>query len=296
MKQLAQGVGYSKLPIRNAHAIYVTLAARDFFNASSFAISPNAIPLPDAFVIDKPSSSGGAAANETGYLGAQASIDVSQNMRLQGMTGLSTVYIDNSMGAGTCQLRHKATGHSVTAPPFTQGYYPLLLPEGNEFSFDVTYVDSRSDNLVTLPSFGTYPDSSADISGAGGVFYNYNVESGFLKFCFTDILMPAAQWNTRNLMTGIWYDFPTTIAASNTFQVALNRNVFRKGFLIGNYITAAEPLFVSLHQDNETDALTSSIGLAAGQYIMDKSLPAYIGQITIAAATIGHVAVVKEFQ
>lgn len=295
MLQTGQGIAYSKYP-KSPHAIYVTLAARDFYNPVSGAIKPNTIAHPDAFVIDKPSSSGGAASNENGYLGGQTVIDISQLMRQQGMTWLASVYIDNSQGVGTVILRNRGSGLTVCAPPCTQGVYPLLLPEGSQFSFDCAYVDSQADNLSTLPSFGTYPDTSTDISGGGGTFYGIPVESGFLRFQFTDVVMPLAQWSTRNMMTGIWYDFPTTITTSNVFQTVLAKNPFRKGYLIGNAINAVESLFVSLHQDLETDTLAASVGLSPGQFMQDKAPPCYTGAIRVAAATAGHVVVVKEFQ
>jgi hypothetical protein len=297
---IPQGCGYGIAPRDGKdygpHTIMVRLAARDFYNPVSFAPVPNPIANPDGFPLNKPTSSGGAAANETGYLGALAQIDLSQAMRQQGMSWLASVYIDNSQGAGTVLLRNRASGLSVTAAPFTQGHYPLLLPKGSVFNFDVAYIDSSSDNISTQPSFATYPDITADKSGGGGVFYGAVVESGFLRLQFTDVVVPPSVWTTRNWQTGIWYNFPTTIAVGGTYQLALGKNPFRKGFLIGNATAAVEVLNMALHQDFETDATASSIGIAPGQYYQQLGPPVYTGVVNIVAATGGHVVIVKEFQ
>jgi hypothetical protein len=296
MKIIPQGVGYSQVPKSGPHAIFVQLAADDFFNASSHVIQPNIIANPDAYPQNKPSSSGGAAADQSGYLGALTSFDLSQPMQALGMTSVQSVYIDNSQGAGVVVLRNKQLGLTVTAAPFTQGHYPLILPKGSIFNFDVAYIDVQADNLASLPSFGIYPDSTSVKSGGGGIFYGLTVESGFLRLQFMDIIVPPSVWKTRNWDIGTWYNFPTTITVGGTYQTLWTQNPFRKGFLVGNALSAVEPLYLQLHQFGETDAINESIGLAPGQFYQDKGPSCYTGEVTVMANTTGHVVIAKEFQ
>lgn len=295
MKIIPQGVGFSKLP-KSPHAIFAILTSGDFINPTATKANANTIANPDDYQYLKGSTPGGATGAIAGYDGALAKIDLSQAMRIVGMTGLQSVYIDNSQGGGVCVLRNSALGLTVTAPPFSQGHYPLLLPEGSLFTFDVAYIDATSDNTVLIPSFSLYPDTNGQQQGGGGIYNGVYVESGFLRLQFSDMIVPPSVWSTRNWANGYWFDLSSTIAAGGAFQNALSFDTFRKGFMIGNPIAQTEPLYVSLFQAGMAESINNTIPLAPGQIYQDKSLPLYTGVVRVMATTIAHPYMAKFFQ
>lgn len=48
---------------------------------------------------------------------------------------VQSVYIDNSLGAGQLQVTCNQTGQSVNCPPYSQGFFPLVVPNPPAFTF-----------------------------------------------------------------------------------------------------------------------------------------------------------------
>jgi len=297
MQKIAQGVSYGRFP-KSPHAVNASLFYRDFSNPVSFVPNPSTIPHPDAY---NPETFGLTfpPTNVPGYGNAQAALDISQEMKLQGMEFIQSVYVDNADGLGVVILRSRTTGMRITVPPCSQGTFPMILPMGSSFVFDVAYIDSGSgdSNGLGPTSFTDYPDVSADFSGGGGVINGKQVESGSLRFQFTDMVLPLNTWNCRNNSSGYWYDMSGTIVAANTFQSVSTGNYFRKGWLVHNPITAAEPLYWAPHYPAAPQEVQSrALGLNPGQTYEDRAGMPYIGVIRLMAATGGHPYVFKIFK
>ena len=178
-RQVGSRGSYSKLP-SVPHVVDVTLVGADFTTITRR--NQNAIAAPDAFVPAAYTGYNFLGAPLTGYVGNGAQFDISSQMRAIGMEFVQTVFIDNSMGAGVCILRRRGSVIGIRVAPYTQGYYPLVVPEGTGLIFDVAYIDPLIDGGTNNPSFSQYPDNSAVLSGEGGLYRSRTVESGALNF------------------------------------------------------------------------------------------------------------------
>lgn len=113
--------------------------------------------------------------------------DISQQMRSGGIRNLSSVYIDNSAGNGTCSIQVLASGYKISCPPNSQGWFPLVaaLDDGK---LRIGYDDKYNANGSQPPSWNY----------AGGVSSQFVIlpEPFSLNFFFTDLAVPPSVWYT----------------------------------------------------------------------------------------------------
>jgi hypothetical protein len=182
----------------------------------------------------------------------------------------------------------------------------MLLPPGSDFSFQCAYIDS--DPYINLtgssydwtPSFGAYPDTTKITSaqGAGGPFRSQQVESGFLRLQFTDLVVPPSQWSTRNTSNGVWYDHSIAVPQNVWTNVAIG-NPFRKGLLVHNF--TADPnaiLYINPIPTGGPPAVVSAgnaIAVRPQETYREMGAPIHVGPVfalNVLASTV--VCVIKE--
>lgn len=136
--------------------------------------------------------------------GRSIDFDISQAMQAGGMKSVQSVFIDNSVGTGTCTLEALSTGHRISCPAGHMGWFPVITGRENG-KFRVGFSDKYNHAGIETPSW--YP--AAQI--AGGSFplpaaYTPNI-------FFTDLAVPPCVWSGRS-DSGVWSHRSLTFAST----------------------------------------------------------------------------------
>jgi hypothetical protein len=194
-----------------------------------------------------------------GPYGAYTEFDLLQEMTQSSTDFIQCVYVDNSYNPGVAMLQNATTRQSITIPPYSQGFVPLVA--ARDYKFRLTFVDRT------------------------GQFQ----ARGFVDLVFLNTPMPSAVWNTRNEKTARWEDFSGTITVGGSFQLVGTTNAFSRGIMFQNPITATEPLNINAVAATTGSATAAqSIQLAPGQIYQDKAEPCIWRAWRVMGLTAGH--------
>jgi hypothetical protein len=234
-----------------------TLPPNSLYNGSVPKEGPKAIPLALTFA------------------GAESvSIDLVLQKQLAKISGIQTIFIDNSANTHAVTISAQATQQIIECPPSSQGYFPILVTSDLKF---VISSEGAGDTEFQFINFA--------IAGAvWGIDANTNVtypflfdSNGNLKTC------------NHNAVGVVTTDASGTITTGGTAQVALAANPNRKQYRIMNINAATETLW---YRDDGGTAVIGGAGswpLAGsasgiGGFAMGESTAA----ISVIATTTGH--------
>jgi len=285
---------YSGRPEHGARCLNVLVDAMDFGNWPFDPSTPNPFPMPNVYNPGVPAYSdfimGGPFTN---WKGLTALLDLTQAMTQSSMRSLQSVFIDNSINPGQLGLINLATNQRIIVSPFSQGVFPILLPETNS---QVQFALIASDGISPGLAFNA-------LNGVPGVFTGVGpVMPARIQLMFMDIALPIGQWEIKR--QGVWgYNCSGAIAVGLTFQVpmltsatadglqtvVMTPDPYRRGFHISHMAAAGEPLYVLLENGNTlAPAIASAIELAPGERYEERGDDCYRGQIMVTATTAGH--------
>lgn len=163
-------------------------------------------------------------------------IDFTQQYAQKQFTTVQTVFIDNSENASDFDLICTTTGQTITAPPFSQGYYALLQPSPPKFQ-----AQSAGNLVMEIIFLNFYIPPT--------VWENINGVPTFVggAMVVTDAALDASISNNRvNVTTqpGVvtMTDESGTITLGGTGQLWLAADPTRKRFTLSNPDAATEVL------------------------------------------------------
>lgn len=157
---------------------------------------------------------------KTAYL-----VDLTQQYQQKQFTTLQTVFIDNSESAVDFDFICTVTGQTITAPPFSQGYYPILQPVPPKFN-----VNSASGVVIQIILLNFYiPPEVWQIAPftAGGI---PQVDIPALDPLITAQGLQVVTFPGTTTMA----DHSGTITTGGTGQLLLAANANRKRFTLTN--------------------------------------------------------------
>lgn len=292
-KKRTSRAGIAKKPA-TPKCVFVDLVSNDFFALSTGEPNgPQTIAVADAFnelLGGAPNIDFNASDLQNGYFGAKATIDIVPEMQQMGMAWISSVYIDCQVSPGVFLLRHAPTRLTIVVPPFTQGWFPMLIPEGSNHSFDAVYIDPASGTgnaAYGLPNWSLH-DTTGYGDGGNTFVANIGVESGAIRLQFTDVLVPPCHWRTRNNDQGYWVDNSGTITTGGTFQDCSTFSSFRKAIMIVNCSTTEVLYVYPFTTTPGGPTIKNTIPLAPGATYLEKWPCVSLNTFQVMGNTAGH--------
>jgi hypothetical protein len=204
-------------------------------------------------------------------LGASYALDLSQVQALGKMDSVQTLYVDNSAGTSTLTIQMSLTLQSITIPPLSQAYIPVL--QGNPPQMQFTVGGGTPKVNIQLMNF-FLPPLVWGVSASGG---------SFIDTTLAGILIGNQVPTITNPNNPVLVDRSGTIAVGGTAQQIMAVNAARKKIIIENPTTATEVLLVSFNS-----GATGTISLAAGGSYIADSDSVEQNSVWVNAATATH--------
>ena len=200
-----------------------------------------------------------------------------------GIVNIKTLFIDNSNSAAATTIVIGGSNQKMVAPPYTQGYYPILLAN----DFVEIFAQSAGNVVVPITFINYFIDLMIwSIQGQGAIIGTVNVAGSVT-------VLPLAVVAT---------DRSIALAAAGVSQIIMAANGARKRLFIqnptdeiGQNIVAREPVYLRFGAAaNVNDGI--SIELQPGQSYDSGMGPVSTQAIYINAATINHRVSAHELQ
>lgn len=202
-------------------------------------------------------------------------IDLTQQYNQKLFTSIQCVYIDNSLNPSPLQIICGTTNQVTTCPPFSQGFFELLLPTPPKLmvqTIGVLVVNIQLLNFYIPPDVWTI-----------GAFSNTGLPQIDIPALDAIISNGALTVASKPFTIQGVTDASSAIAAGGTPQIVIPANAARERWIVSNPSTATEVLQFSLGS-----AGAGKIDLLPGM-IWDESGSSIVGDaVYLVAPTTGH--------
>ena len=212
------------------------------------------------------------------------SLNILNIIRSGAISRAQTIFVDNSANSAAVTITSAITSSAIIAPPYSQGYYPVLVPNPPNLTFVSSGSATVNFQLINVPM----PSSVWLVSGTQGTYVAgaLLVKESALDGTIANNKVATSATPAATAAVG---GNAFSVATGGTAVTAILAGAITQGAIITNPFNATESLFIDLvntaqaSQSGGTNG--TSFELKAGQSF---NVPPVTGAVSAIAATSGH--------